>query len=239
MIYDEEAYKHVDYKKVYTKANEDIVVSSTINDFPFNVRDFIYEMSDIELRSYKKAYMEYSIHIPMFGSESAVLQEYEGRHIVFYNQDEPAYRVRFSVLHEYAHYILGHKMNLKKTDTLYHKQELEANCYAAQLLMPEQLLRKCEKRHRRLTVEYIMNSFSTSEEAAKKRTLTLARTNSEWKSREEGMFDSIIVTKYAHVLDRIAPAPNINVYVDYDDEYAKQRERESWYDSRTRYSNRW
>ena len=159
----------IDFAFVYTKANEILLTSTTIEVFPFQMGAFIKEQSDIRLCTYRKAKEKFGINISAFGSESAVLQEYGGASIIFYNQNEPEYRVRFSIMHEYAHYYLGHEMNLEKTDSKYQKQEIEANCFAAQILMPEQILRVVSKRGYVISVEYIMKSFGVSEDAAKRR----------------------------------------------------------------------
>jgi len=235
MTYDKDAYKCVNFKKIYSKANELLALAPSITGFPFKAKTFIYEQSDIKLCSFKKAKEKYGIHVPMFGSESAVIQVLDGAYIIFYNQNEPDYRVRFSIMHEFGHYILSHKMNLKESDRLYHTQELEANCFAAQLLMPEQLLRECQKRNKALTRDFIMNSFCVSDDAAQKRKHTLANTVAEWRSREESEFDDIILMKYTQILNVIAPKPREFSYYDYEDEYARQRERDSWLDSRTRW----
>ncbi len=236
MIYDQNAYKSVNYKRVYSKANEYLALAPSITSFPFKVKGFVYEQSDIKLCTFKKAKEKYDIYIPMFGSESAIIQELEGAYIIFYNQDEPDYRVRFSIMHEYGHYILGHKMNLKESDSLYHTQELEANCFAAQILMPEQLLRECLNRHKSPTIEFIMDSFVVSEDAAKKRKNTLANTTYEWRSREEKEFDDIILTRHAQTLNKIAPKPREYDYYDYESDYDRQRERDSWLDNRSRWN---
>ena len=55
---------------------------------------------------------KFGICVKSFGSESAVIQEYCGAHIIFYNQDEQPYRVRFSIMHEFGHYILGQMLDL-------------------------------------------------------------------------------------------------------------------------------
>ena len=185
-------------------------------------------------RALEKAFEKYGIPIKHFGSESAVIMEFCGAVIIFYNQDEVEYRIRFGIMHEFGHYVLGHKFNLKETDPLYHKQELEANCFAAQMLMPEQILRECKRRGKNISVDYIIQSFSVSEDAASKRMRTLANTIYEWKSRAEREYDDIIVFKYASMINKIAPK-NFYEY-DFDDEYDRQRERDSWYaDSRTRW----
>jgi len=230
----DEVYKSVNYTKVYCKANELLVSSSAIEVFPFKVSSLIKEQSDIRLCKYAKAFEKYGIPIKHFGSESAVIMELCGAVIIFYNQDEVEYRIRFGIMHEFGHYVLGHKFNLKETDPLYHKQELEANCFAAQMLMPEQILRECKRRGKNISVDYVIQSFSVSEDAASKRMRTLANTTYEWKSRAEREYDDIIVLKYASMINTIAPK-NLYEY-DFDDEYDRQKERDSWNaDSRTRW----
>lgn len=136
-------------------------------------------------------------------------------------------------MHEFGHYILNHKMDLKETDKLYHKQELEANCFAAQILMPEQILRECANRGKRIMVNFIRESFGVSDEAAKKRKHTLANTNAEWKSRSERMYDDIIIEKYMHKINQMAP--KMKSYYDFVEDNYRQNERESWLDNRSRW----
>ena len=234
MTFDADTYRLVDYARVYCTANELLAASRVIQTFPFKVSMFVKEQSDIKLCKYSTASEKYGIPINRFGSESAVIMEYNGAVIIFYNQNEIDYRVRFGIMHEFGHFILGHNYNLNKTDPLYQKQEMEANCFAAQMLMPEQILRECQKRGICITVEYIKESFDVSEEAALKRKRTLTSTVYEWKSRAEKNYDDIIVFKYAPMINKIAPK---KVYeYDFDDEYERQKERDSWYaDSRSRW----
>lgn len=236
MTFDKELYKSVNYKKVYKKANEFLVLSSSITDFPFKVKDFLYEQSDVKLCSFEKAEKKFGIGVSSFGSESAVIEELYGLYIIFFNQDEPDYRIRFSIIHEFGHYIFGHKMNLDSSNPLYHIQELEANCFAAQLLMPEQLLRECVKRGKRISEDFLKSSFDVSPVAAEKRRRTLARTEYEWRSREEREFDDIILNKFQDKLNAIAPKLHEYSY-DFEEEYEKDMERNNWMDSRSRWRN--
>ena len=161
--------------------------------------------------------------------------EMQGAHIIFYNQAEDPCRIRFSILHEFGHYILGHELNLKREERLYGIQEIEANCFAAQLLMPEQLLRVCLKRGKHLSDEYIMESFGVSREAAQRRRKTLAKTSYEWRTREEVEYDDIILQKYKDVLNRIAPLPRQYSYT-FEDDLEREQERSYWMDTRYRWT---
>ncbi len=223
------------FKRIYRYANEMLVLSSAIDTIPYKVKVLVKEQADIAFCAFEKAKNKYHQDIRQFGSDSAVLTEMQGAYIIFYNQDEAPSRVRFSIMHEFGHYILGHELNLALEDPLYGVQEVEANCFAAQLLMPEQLLRMCTKRGKTLSEDFIIQSFDVSREAAQKRRSTLARTNYEWRSREESRYDDIILKKYADMLNRIAPLPRQYFY-SFEDDYEREQERSSWLDTRSRWN---
>ena len=219
--------RRVNYKKIYSLANELLATSRVITDFPFSISKFIKEQSDIKLCTFQKAKEKWGVSIPMFGSESAVIQEYQGMNIIFYNQDEPDYRIRFSGMHEFGHKVLNHEMNLSKDDPLYKLQETEANCFAAQMLMPEQIIRECQiNRYKKITSDLIIKAFKVSPDAARRRLNTLAKTHEEWRSREERAYDDIILSKFADKINYIAP-PAFNFY-EFEDEYERQCNRDAW-----------
>lgn len=71
---------------------------------------------------------------------------YENKHLIFYNQQNPDTRIRFSIAHELGHILIGHKFQTvhgeqitfinrepAKTDS---PQEKEANMFASRLLAP-------------------------------------------------------------------------------------------------------
>lgn len=223
----DEEYKKIDFKKIYSVASEIVALSRYINAFPFKVKEIIKEYSDIQLCSFKKAAVKYGVDIRNFGSESAVIHECDGMYIIFYNQDEKDYRIRFSIIHEFGHYILKHKMNLKQDDELYQRQEIEANCFAAQVLMPEQIIRECSNRGYSSSIENIKRYFDVSDDAAEKRRVTLSKTNYEWKSRTEKEFDDIILFKFQDYINEVAPK-KLDFY-NFEEEYEIQQERDSWY----------
>ena len=234
MMFDGQLCRKPDFRRVYEQANEILVCTAVIDDFPFPAKRLIKEQTDIALRTFDKACF-YDVDIRQFGSESAVLTEKQGAYIIFYNQTEPNYRIRFSMMHELGHYLLGHEMNLSINDPLYGVQETEANCFAAQVLMPEQLLRECSKRGVTVSEEFIRDAFGVSADAARIRKQTLAKTNYEWRSREETMFDDIILSRFAAHLDSIASKTGLYSYsLEEDDE--RERERSEWLYTRSRWS---
>lgn len=216
--------KKPDFEKAYVKANEILVRSSVISDFPFSPKDLIKELSKIRCRSYKKA-TKYGIDMTDFGSESAVIIKYGHDSIVFYDETKPETHTNFSMLHEFGHDQLGHSFQRKKVE-IYGKYEVETNYFSAQLLMPEQLIRELQRRGMRIDIDFLMKTFGVSKQAATKRIETLAKTNSEWYSRAQKEYDDIILFKYAEFVNAICPNKNT---ISYEDELLLQEERNSWY----------
>ncbi len=227
MTFDEKPLAKEDFKRIYTSANEVLVSSKVIDTFPFSVSAFVREMSDVSLCSYSKAAKKFGVPERYFKSDDAEIMEVSGMYIIFYKDIGFVPRKRFSIIHEYSHYLLGHRLNLDRNDPLYKKQEIEANCCTAQILMPEQIIRECQKRQYMISQDYIIDSFGVSGEAAEKRRGTLAKYQYEWKSREEKEFDDIIRLKYSDFINYIAP-PKSFIY-DVEEELESQRRRDSWH----------
>ncbi len=223
-----------DFHGVYQVANEILVCTTAIDRFPFKVKRLVKEQADIAFCTYKKASTKYHLDIRNFGSDSAVLMELDGAHIIFYNQDEAPYRVRFSILHELGHYVLKHELNLDQNETLYGIQEIEANCFAAQILMPEQLLLGCVERGKSITPSFIKLSFDVSTDAAKKRCETIRKKMIKGRVQTSETYDDIIRLKYRKALDEIAPVQKRYLY-NFDDELALENERDKWRDPRLRW----
>ena len=194
-----------DFKRGYMLANEILATTGCVSTFPYSMKLLAKEQADVQICSYNKATTKFNVPICAFGSDSAHLEEFNGAHIIFFNEKEKKYRIRFSLGHELAHLLFGHEMNLTREDPLYGVQEVEAGCFAAQLIMPEQLLRECQRRGYKLTIDYVMKSFGVSEDAAEKRIRTILTSSMEWKSASERKYDDIILEKYDEFLNKVAP----------------------------------
>lgn len=215
-----------DFSKAYVAANELLATGKELDAFPFLIIPFIKANTDVALCSFEKAKSKYNANIHAWGSESAVLQEYQGQSIIFYNKGNTGNHIRFSCCHELGHYILGHKMNLDPKSDLYQKQEVETNYFAAQLLMPEQILIECRKRGKTITPDFLISSFKVSSSAADKRLTTLSKIQPEWHRYKEKEYDDIILFRFAEFIDSIAPKPIDYIFAD---EEERQRERDTWY----------
>lgn len=212
------------FSEAYSKANEVLVRSKIISSFPYSPFLLVKELSPYVCRSYAKA-REYGVDMTNFGSESAIIMKIRNRIIIFYDETKPASHIRFSILHEFGHPELGHSF-CRVDELTYGRYEIETNFFAAQLLMPEQLLRELQKRGVVITVPFLVDTFGVSKEAAEKRIRTIDATNNEWRSKAEREFDDIILHKYAAFLDSIRP---LGDSFNFEHEYEMQRIRNSWY----------
>lgn len=213
------------FSKAYSNANEILVSSKIISAFPFCPKKLVREQTPIVCRSYSKA-LSYGVDIQAFGSESAILTQLQGKSIIFYNDSKPETHIDYSIIHELGHFINGHNMQISDEET-YHRYEIETNYFAAQILMPEQIIREFQRRGIAITVPFIQKNFGVSQQAAEKRISTLAKTTYDWKSRAEKEFDDIILLKYREFINTVAPLNN-NAY-DFEYEYERQEERNNWY----------
>ena len=96
----------------------------------------------------------------------------ESGFVIFVDQDEPAVRQRFTAAHELGHFILhksfiGDRVEdnyLLRSDGMSNTQEVEANKFAADLLMPMELIRK-EMEAGNTSVSQLAERFQVSQTA--------------------------------------------------------------------------
>lgn len=212
------------FASAYSKANEILVSSRIISTFPFSPTALVKEQIGIPCRSYQKA-AKYGVDMTAFGSESAIIMDLGGKQIIFYDKTKPESHINFSILHELGHPINGHDYTENDSDA-YARYEVETNYFAAQLLMPEQILREFQKRGKSITISFLMQHFKVSATAAQKRIETLAKTNAEWRSRQEKQYDDLIVLRHNAFINAICPLRK-NLF-SWEDEYQLQLKRDSW-----------
>lgn len=78
------------------------------------------------------------------GKGDALTQARKQAIFIIYNNDKPTVRKRFSVAHEIGHLFLGHLHGNSSSDLSSEKNfdEIEANAFAAHVLIPPPMLRK-------------------------------------------------------------------------------------------------
>jgi len=104
----------------------------------------------------------------------ARVEAHEDIKVIFVNKNHPKVKQRFSVSHELGHYLSGHENYSgearrqtdidKKYLNPQFQQEYEANDFAAELLMPEKILRK-DVDENKLTLSELVKLYEVSEQA--------------------------------------------------------------------------
>ena len=171
-------------------------------------------------------------------SKDAEAVEQCGRYIIFYNQNMPSVRIAFSIAHEIGHIVLGHDIEhiteyRKKNDSrfkeLYGQSEIEANYFAACLLMPEAIINRLKSFGCCITKEFLQISFGVSESASEIRIKTLRRNSQRYVSywTKDKSLDNAVLLKFADFIKKISPRRK-----SYEEEYRyeeeMQEERNRW-----------
>jgi len=223
-----------DFKRIYTIANEVLVSSNTIMDFPFGIKNYIKNETDISLCTFKKAFQKCGGITLMLGSEDAVLTEKNGMYVIYYNDQVNKKRKKWSLTHELGHFYAGHDLKAAETNReLYDMQEIESNFFAAQFLMPDQLIVEQMKRGCDITNYFLQNTFGVSQMAAEKRICTMRKTRGYQEYYYDNDYNEAIRLKFNSFLDRTAP--NKKSYSFYlEEEEENQKERDRWLGERKR-----
>ncbi len=124
--------------------------------------------------------------------ESGMITKINGQYVIYVNKKHPTTRIRFTIAHEIAHFLL-HKQKLDEQKELIDKvrqptpslhlcetailspeekkMEIEANDLAAEILMPEAQFKNIWKHA--ITVEEVAEKFNVSVSAATFRAVNL------------------------------------------------------------------
>lgn len=105
---------------------------------------------------------------------SAVVKIEGTKKIIAVNKNKPEVRQRFSIAHELGHYLSGHDNFSHERETFidrdkkyldpHHREEEEADEFAAELLMPEFMLKK-DVFENKLDAAELAKKYSVSEQA--------------------------------------------------------------------------
>lgn len=220
-----ETFNRPNFKQAYVIANEVLIKSGYIDDFPFPSIKIVEELLGIQCISYKRAITKYGLTARDLGSNDALVVNRSGKTILFYNDDNSIERIRFSVLHEVGHVLFNHEFS--NEEAVYGRQEVETNFFVGQLLMPEQLIKEFRRRGKDISEEFLINTFGVSRTAARKKITTLSNIGEYIRTEDEREFDDLILMKFMTFVDKIAPQ---NVYNSdwFDQDYEDEKERDMW-----------
>jgi len=124
---------------------------------PIMIRDVV---------SHIKKTSDLSVYPWAFGDNTDGIQVTHGESATIgYNQDQHRHRQRFTVAHEIGHFMMGHTNRNSAFDLDSKKpEEIEANQFAAELLIPLSLLNK-ELKNGNKNVDNIAKVFDVSKES--------------------------------------------------------------------------
>ena len=157
-----------DFEKAQNEATRLLLIQK-IDDLRIDVKHLLHNESIIidSIQHYCLITGTTKEHYTYNGYSGAyVLKLKTGLFIILYDKDDSIHRQRWGIAHELGHIYLKH-------DNDGDKQEIEANFFAAQLLMPEIIIRYIKKLTGRFSFNQIVEYFDVSPEAAKKRIKTL------------------------------------------------------------------
>ncbi len=153
----------------------------------------------------------------LLSDESDALK-YEKNNLILiaYNEKiENKNRIRWSIAHEYGHIVLNH---MGQSD----QNEVEANFFAANLLLPRCILKELIKKRDFVDKKYLQNKFGISKEASEKFFSNMSSRGFEFFENE---YDDIILKKANKFIQRETFNSNKNV-LQYEEEM--QMERDKW-----------
>lgn len=206
-----------DYKKAIFEA-DNIILSSNQFELPLNIEKILKGIRTLNIKIHK--YSEAGENTP---TNSGFVTETNGIYYVAYNDKiESIGHQRFTLCHELAHIVLMHDLN-KPDDWV---QEIEADVFAAELLMPKAIVLELVNRGYSIVNEASLDRiFNASSQASKIRIGEISNLQ-EWQKRYIDS-DSIINTQFKSYLDNAFPNKRKNQY-DIDVEIEEERECDRW-----------
>jgi len=179
-----------DFIKARNKASEILLLQEDLS-FPIDVEKIKLNDKKIIFSDYENYAKKVGIKIEELSCngqfEDAMVIDYKSDlKVILYNSNvKSKARILWSKAHELGHIVLGHTCQGDK-------EEVEANTFAAQLLLPQCLLKKLFNNHIEVTPTYIMNKFGLSKIAAEK---SLKQIGSKLENEYDAEYDDLIIYK--------------------------------------------
>lgn len=184
----------IDFDNITSKAYETLIIQEDLF-FPLDIFN-IKLNKDIIIISFdemaNRSNTNYETIKELADGADAFKHDYEEITFIIYdNKINSTGRKRWSIAHEYGHIVLNHKKQSAKN-------EVEANFFAANLLLPQCILKELVLKRGDITKDYLKNKFSISEEAAEK---YLSKINGRGFDYFKNEYDDIIINKTKKFLD--------------------------------------
>ncbi len=139
-----------------------------------------------------------------------------GLKMILYDKEKYGARLKHTLLHEIGHIKCNHKNHGEQ-------QEIEAHFFAAQANAPNVIIKAISQRGYAITINFLMECFGLSEEAAKKKKEYLNKYTFEHCNE----YDDVVLMQFSDYINEKYPPKNTNFFDDYYEDMEKQREK--WY----------
>lgn len=135
-----------------------------------------------------------------------------GLNFILYNADSYEARERYTIFHEIGHIKCDHT---EHGDI----EEIEAHFFAAQLLMPNIIIKEIMSRGIKIDINFLMDFFQVSRESAEKKMDYLRR----FPQTHRNNYDDIVLQQFRHFLDASFPIKSSIFLDDYDRDMEMER----------------
>ncbi len=117
-----------------------------------------------------------------------------GIKMILYNEDSYTPRMKYTILHEIGHFKCNHKKHGKA-------EEVEANFYASQFLMPDIILETIKNRGYNIDAKFLTKHFDVSIESAEKKLATL----NKFRHHKSTSQDKLILSQFRKYIEKVFP----------------------------------
>lgn len=209
----------INFEYIITKAYEILILQPKL-EFPLNILNLktnlnIKILTFSELARLNNCTFEEIASI----SDGAEAFKYEAKGLILIVYNEKitnTNRIRWSIAHEFGHIVLNHKG--QQSDQF----EIEANFFAANLLLPRCLLKELVNKRDFIDLNYLQKKFSISKEASEK---FFSNINSRGFNYFQNEYDDIILAKCEKFINsEIKDSKKMQLL----DEESMQAERDNW-----------
>lgn len=207
------------YKKARKAASEILMLQNEII-FPIDVEKIKLEGKNVIFSSYNNYAQKTGIDVSTLNGggmfkDAMIINHSDEIKVVLYNSDiKSKGRILWSKAHELGHIVLKHKQQGQI-------EEIEADTFASQLLLPQCLLKKLFDNNIQVTVNYIINKFGLSKLAAES---CLRLVSKKLENQYEAYYDDIIIYKCSKFINNEIRNNIKSNYYDNDIE----EERNNW-----------
>lgn len=183
------------YKNARKMASEILVLQDNLN-FPIDVEKIKLDGKKIIFSSYENYAAKTGINVSDLScngvfKDAMIINYTDETKIILYNSNiESKGRILWSKAHELGHIVLKHKNQGKV-------EEIEANTFASQLLLPQCLLKELINKNLGITTDYLITKFGLSKAAAES---CMKLVGKKLENNYDAYYDDIIIFKCSNFI---------------------------------------